>query len=38
MNRIIFVIIVTMILSGCGKKSAPVYKSENHKENIILIS
>ena len=38
MNRMIFVIIITVILSSCGKKSAPVYKSENHKENIILIS
>ena len=38
MNRIIFIIIITVILSGCGKKSTPVYKSENHKENIILIS
>ena len=38
MNRIIFIIIVAVILSGCGKKSTPVYKSENLKENIILIS
>jgi hypothetical protein len=29
MNRIIFIIIITVILSGCGKKSVPVYKSEN---------
>ena len=38
MNKIIFVIIITVILSGCGKKSAPVYKSENQKENIIKVS
>ena len=38
MNRIIFIIIITVILSGCGKKSAPVYKSENQKENIIKVS
>ena len=37
MSRV-FLIIVTVILSGCGKKSTPVYKSENPKENIILIS
>tara|TARA_Y100000816_G_scaffold247932_1_gene196879 strand:- start:187 stop:303 length:117 start_codon:yes stop_codon:yes gene_type:complete len=38
MNRIILIIIITVILSGCGKKSAPVYKSENQKENIIKVS
>ena len=38
MNRIVYIIIVTVILSGCGKKSAPIYKSENQKENIIIIS
>ena len=38
MNKIIFVIIITIFLSSCGKKSTPVYKSENLKENIILIS
>ena len=38
MNKIIFIIIITVILSGCGKKSAPVYKSENQKENIIKVS
>ena len=38
MNRIIFIIIIAVILSGCGKKSAPVYKSENQKENIIKVS
>ena len=38
MNRIIFIIIITVILFSCGKKSVPVYKSENQKENIIIIS
>ena len=38
MNKIIFVIIIAIFLSSCGKKSTPVYKSEIHKENIILIS
>ena len=38
MNRIVFIIIITVLLSGCGKKSAPVYKSENQKENIIKVS
>ncbi len=38
MNRIVFIITITVLLSGCGKKSAPVYKSENQKENIIIIS
>ena len=38
MNRIVYIIIVTVILSGCGKKSTPIYKSEIHKENIIVIS
>ena len=38
MNKIIFVIIIAIFLSSCGKKSAPVYKTENQKENIIKIS
>tara|TARA_A100000164_G_C21284131_1_gene485877 strand:- start:166 stop:282 length:117 start_codon:yes stop_codon:yes gene_type:complete len=38
MNRIIFIIVITVILSGCGKKSVPVYKSENLRENIVIIS
>ena len=38
MNKIIFVIIIAFFLSSCGKKSAPVYKTENQKENIIIIS
>ena len=38
MNKILFIIICTVLISGCGKKSAPVYKSENQKENIIIIS
>ncbi len=38
MSRIIFIIAVIVILSGCGKKSTPIYKSEIHKENIIVIS
>ena len=38
MNKILFIIVITVLLSSCGKKSAPVYKSENQKENIIIIS
>ena len=38
MNKILFLIIFTVLISGCVKKSAPVYKSENQKENIIIIS
>ena len=38
MNRMVLIIIITMILYSCGKKSVPVYKSENQKENIIIIS
>ncbi len=38
MNRILLIIIISVFLSGCGKKSAPVYKSEYQKENIIIIS
>ena len=38
MNKIIFVIIIAIFLSSCGKKSAPVYKTENQKENINIIS
>ncbi len=38
MNKILFIIIFTILISGCGKKSAPMYKSENQKENIIIIS
>ena len=37
MNKILFVIIFAVLVSGCGKKSVPVYKAENQKENIILI-
>jgi len=38
MNKILFIIIVAVLLSGCGKKSDPVYNSENQKKNIIIIS
>ena len=38
MKKIIFTIIITIFLSSCGKKSAPVYKTENQKENISIIS
>ncbi len=38
MNRILFVIIIFILLSGCGRKSAPVYKTENLKEYIIITS
>ena len=38
MNKILFIIVITVLLSSCGKKSAPVYKSENQKENIFIIS
>ena len=38
MKKILFIIIISVIISGCGKKSAPVYKSENQKENIIKVS
>ena len=38
MNKILFIIIISVIISGCGKKSAPVYKSENLRENIVIIS
>ena len=31
-------IIIAIFCSSCGKKSTPVYKTENQKENIIIIS
>ena len=38
MSKTLFVITILIILFGCGKKSAPVYKSENQIKNIITIS
>mgnify|MGYP007063379183 CR=1 FL=1 len=38
MKKIFFVFLVFLFLFGCGKKSAPVYKSENQINNIIIIS
>ena len=38
MNKILLIIICFLVLSGCGRKSAPVYKAENYEENIIIIS
>ena len=38
MSKTLFVITILIILFGCGKKSAPVYKSENQINNIIVIS
>ena len=35
MNRILFIIIVAVLLSGCGKKSDPVYNSENQKKILL---
>jgi hypothetical protein len=38
MNKILFLLVTVVILTECGRKSTPVYKSENLKENIIIIS
>ena len=38
MNRVLLIIIIFLLLSGCGRKSAPVYKTENLKEYIITAS
>ena len=38
MIRVLFTITILIILFGCGKKSAPVYKSEKQANNIIIIS
>jgi len=38
MSKILFTITILIILFGCGKKSAPVYKSEKQITNIIVIS
>ena len=36
MIKILFIFLVFIFVSSCGKKSAPVYKSQNHTKNIIL--
>jgi len=36
MRKILFIFLVFIFVSSCGKKSAPVYKSQNHTKNIIL--
>jgi hypothetical protein len=38
MIKVLFTITILIILFGCGKKSAPIYKSEKQINNIILIS
>ncbi len=38
MNKILLITIIFILLSGCGRKSAPVYKTENLKEYIIITS
>ncbi len=38
MSKVLFIITILIILFGCGKKSVPVYKSENQIKNIIIIS
>ena len=38
MSRVFFIIVILIILTSCGKKSTPVYKSENIRHNIVFIS
>ena len=38
MNRVLLIIIIFLLLSSCGRKSAPVYKTENLKEYIFTTS
>ncbi len=38
MSKIFLVIFIALFLSNCGKKSEPEYKSEDLKENIIIVS
>ena len=38
MKKLFFIFLVFILLFGCGKKSAPIYKSENQIENTIIIS
>tara|TARA_B100000959_G_C14866753_1_gene576584 strand:+ start:1022 stop:1138 length:117 start_codon:yes stop_codon:yes gene_type:complete len=38
MSKTLFIIAILIVLFGCGKKSAPVYKSEKQIKNIIVIS
>ncbi len=35
MKKILFIFLFCIVLLSCGKKSAPVYKSENQIKNII---
>jgi hypothetical protein len=36
MKKILFISLFCIFLFSCGKKSAPIYKSKNHIENIII--
>jgi len=38
MKKVFFIFLFFLFLFGCGKKSAPIHKSENQIENIIIIS
>jgi len=38
MKKISFIFLVCLFLSSCGKKSEPIYKSENQIKNITVIS
>ena len=38
MNRVFLIIVILIVLTSCGKKSTPVYKSENIRHNIVFIS
>ena len=34
MKKVIFILLFCLFLFNCGKKSAPVFKSKNHIEDI----
>ncbi len=36
MKKIFFISLICLFLFGCGKKSAPIYKSENQIVNNII--
>ena len=38
MSKFFLIIVILIVLTSCGRKSSPVYKSENIRHNIVFIS
>ena len=38
MNKLLFVLIISIILFSCGKKSDPEYQGKKTTNNIIIVS